>query len=51
MGDAEGMGSRVELFEQIHRDRDREGLSITGPEVPSNEPTATTSRPSSVTSP
>src|SRR5215212_305554 len=25
---AEGMGSRVELFEQIRRDRDREGLSI-----------------------
>src|SRR4051794_41904268 len=26
----EGMGSRVELFEQIRRDRDREGLSIRG---------------------
>ena len=25
---AEGMGSRVELFEQIRRDRDREGLSL-----------------------
>jgi transposase len=25
---AEGMGSRVELFERIRRDRDREGLSI-----------------------
>jgi transposase len=25
---AEGMGSRVELFEQIRRDREREGLSI-----------------------
>jgi len=25
---AEGMGSRVELFEQIRRDHDREGLSI-----------------------
>ena len=25
---AEGMGSRMELFEQIRRDRDREGLSI-----------------------
>ncbi len=25
---AEGMGSRVELFEQISRDRDCEGLSI-----------------------
>ena len=25
---AEGMGSRVELFEQIRRDRDREGLRI-----------------------
>ncbi len=24
----EGMGSRLELFEQIGRDRDREGLSI-----------------------
>jgi len=24
---AEGMGSRMELFEQIRRDRDREGLS------------------------
>ena len=27
---AEGVGSRVELFEQIRRDRDREGLSIRG---------------------
>ena len=26
----EGMGSRVEQFEQIRRDRDREGLSIRG---------------------
>ena len=25
---AEGMGSRVELFEQIRRDREREGLAI-----------------------
>jgi transposase len=25
---AEGMGSRMELFEQIRRDRDREGLSV-----------------------
>ena len=25
---AKGMGSRMELFEQIRRDRDREGLSI-----------------------
>ena len=25
---AEGMGSRVELFEQIRRDHDREGLSV-----------------------
>jgi transposase len=27
---AKGMGSRMELFEQIRRDRDREGLSIRG---------------------